>query len=99
MPKKGNTKEPNKEQKNPQGIPVVNGVQSSLVWVRPHTNRDLNFYMPPGEFTADTEKGFRKVMKEGGVTSTEDVNASSVSMYLAARLSRAALSGAVSVTL
>ena len=38
---------------------------------------------------------FRKVMKEGGVTSTEDVNASSVSMYLAARLSRAALSGAV----
>ena len=47
-----------------QGIPVVNGVQSSLVWLQPFTNYDANYYMPPGDYTADTEKNFRKVMKD-----------------------------------
>ncbi|MBQ1302782.1 MAG: hypothetical protein IIY29_05505, partial [Firmicutes bacterium] len=38
---------------------------------------------------------FREASKVGGITSTEDVNSDTTTMYLAAPLSRAALSGAV----
>ena len=47
-----------------QEVPVVDGVQASLVWVKPFTNSDANYYMPPGDYTADTDKNFRKVMKD-----------------------------------
>ena len=64
-PKKKKVAENSKTQPKPAvNARPVNGVESRVGWVVPHSDKDQNYYMPRAEFDQQTRNLFTRVLKE-----------------------------------